>query len=261
MRFLSATENSKARRRANPKGPSLHGRRQGRPLRAGLRALVDQLLPSLRLSLPGGEGHLDPATLFDPPAREVWLEIGFGGGEHLAWQAQQQAAAASGTGLIGVEVYLNGIATLLRALSDDPAALARLRLYQGDARELLPRLPENSLARVMILFPDPWPKTRHHKRRLIQRDSLDLLALALQPNGELRVATDDPGYLTWIMARLQDHTAFEWCARGPEDWRRRPADWPATRYEEKALAAGPPLHLPTLQTPRRKRDAAPIRRL
>ena len=113
-----------------------------------------------------------------------------------------------------------------------------LRLYIGDARDLLEQLPDALFDRIFILFPDPWPKRRHHKRRLIQAATLDLLARVLKDGGELRFATDDAGYLAWALERFCDHPALAWQVSGPADWRRRPDDWPATRYEEKALRAG-----------------------
>jgi len=215
----------------------LYGRFQGRPLRAAQKRVLQDLLPRLAVSLPPGGGKLDLRSLFGPEQSRYWLEIGFGGGEHLAWQAAHQAELQSPVGLIGVEFYLNGIAAFLRQI-EGTAAAARVRLYQGDARDLLAALPDQSLERVFILFPDPWPKKRHHKRRILQAAVLDRLAEVMLSGAELRVATDDRDYLRWILERLQAHPKFNWTARGPEDWRERPADWPQTRYEQKALAAG-----------------------
>ena len=211
---------------------NLYGRRQGRPLRAARRALLDDALPRLQIELPEG-GGIAPAELFDPPPRRLFLEIGFGGGEHLAWQAARHPEA----GFIGAEYFITGVASLLGQLRDE-ALQTPLRLFIGDARDLLERLPEAVFDRIFILFPDPWPKRRHHKRRLIRRATLDLLARVLKDGGELRFATDDPGYLAWALERLTDHPALAWQVAGPGDWRRRPDDWPPTRYEEKALRAG-----------------------
>ncbi len=210
-----------------------YGRRQGRPLRAGRKALLEEALPRLEITLPEDERPLRAEELFDPLPQRLFLEIGFGGGEHLAWQA----AHNPDTAFIGAEYFVTGVATLLGQLQEQGAE-APLRLYLGDARDLMERLPDAVLDRVFILFPDPWPKKRHHKRRLIQRETLDLLARLLKDGGELRFATDDPGYPSWALQRLSDHPAFAWQVAGPDDWRRRPADWPATRYEEKALKAG-----------------------
>lgn len=214
---------------AKPQTRKVFGRRQGRPLKPNLQRLVDDLLP--RVALDAAAERIDPAALF-PEAREVWLEIGFGGGEHLAWQA----AANPGVGFIGAEVFINGIATLLREIEERP--LGNVRVWREDARLLLDALPARSLSRVFILFPDPWPKLRHHKRRIVQRATLDRLAEVMIPGAELRLATDDASYLPWIVERLSGHPGFRWLAAGPEDWRRRPDDWPETRYEAKALEAG-----------------------
>lgn len=208
-----------------------YGRRRGRPLRHSRATLMTDLLPRLAIPAPAVGQTLDLRALF-PATEAVWLEIGFGGGEHLAAQAE----AHRGVGVIGAEPYVNGIAGLLARIAE--AKLGNIRLWPGDVRELLVAFPPASLARVFILFPDPWPKARHHKRRLIQRPFLDELARVMAPRAELRFATDDPGYLTWSLERLTAHSGFEWLARGSADWRVRPADWPPTRYEAKALAAG-----------------------
>ena len=219
---------------------NIYGRRQGRPLRAGRQALLDEALPRLQIELPADETEVRPEQLFDPVPEQLFLEIGFGGGEHLAWQIARHPEA----GFIGAEYFVTGVATLLGHLQEGgtdslPAGDAPpLRLYIGDARDLLERLPDAVFDRIFILFPDPWPKRRHHKRRLIQRQTLDLLARLLKDGGELRFATDDAGYLSWALQRLSDHPALAWQVAGPRDWRRRGADWPATRYEEKALRAG-----------------------
>ena len=160
------------------------------------------------------------------------MEIGFGGGEHLA----AQAAANPEIGLIGCEIFENGIAKLLARI--ERGRLENIRIFPDDARLLIPALPPASINRVFILFPDPWPKRRHHKRRLVSEETLDGLAEIMTDAAELRLATDDRDYLCWILERAANHPAFEWLARRPEDWRRRPQDWPPTRYEEKAQMAG-----------------------
>jgi tRNA (guanine-N7-)-methyltransferase len=212
---------------------NLYGRRQGRPLRAGRKALLEEILPQLEIALPEDGDLLVPALLFDPPPAEIFLEIGFGGGEHLAWQAARHPAA----GFLAAEYFITGVASLLGQLRAAGSG-APLRLYVGDARDLLECLPDAALDRIFILFPDPWPKRRHHKRRLIQPATVALLARVLKDGGELRFATDDPGYLDWALQRLTAEPALVWQVAGPADWRRRPDDWPATRYEEKALEAG-----------------------
>ncbi len=212
-----------------PRKP-LYGRRKGRPLKPAQSAALERLLPDLALDLTAIPG--DPKTLFEPPAEALWLEIGFGGGEHLAWQARNNPAA----GIIGAEFFINGVANLMKQLEDSGAR--NVRVHEGDALDLLAALPEGVLDRVFILFPDPWPKTRHHKRRIVQRATLDRLAALMKPGAELRVATDDPSYRLWILERVTDHPCFDWSVEGPEDWRRRPEDWPPTRYEQKAIRAG-----------------------
>lgn len=209
-----------------------YGRRRGRPLRHGRAALIAELLPKLAIPAPEAGEVLDLRALFARAPAAVWLEIGFGGGEHLAHMAE----AHRDIGLIGAEPYVNGIAGLLARI--EAARLDNVRLWPGDIRALLPAIAGGALERVFVLFPDPWPKVRHHKRRLIQRPFLDELARVLAAGGELRFATDDPGYLEWSLERLTAHPGFEWLASRPADWRTRPADWPATRYEAKALAAG-----------------------
>jgi tRNA (guanine-N7-)-methyltransferase len=193
--------------------------------------LRETLLPQLRLELPAG-GRLDPRVVFADPVDAVWLEVGFGGGEHLA----AQAAANPRIGIIGCEVFENGVVKLLAELQR--RALGNVRLFVDDARLLIAALPEGCVARTFILFPDPWPKLRHHKRRIVSTATLDALAHAMSDGAELRLATDDADYLRWMLERATIHPAFEWLARQPDDWRWRRADWPPTRYEEKALAAG-----------------------
>jgi len=214
---------------------TLHGRRRGKKLRAGQQSLLETLLPRLALALPVEPAKIDLAQAFGGslPPDGVWLEIGFGAGEHLVWQAEQNP----GVGLIGCEPYLNGVAKCLAHI--ERAGVTNVRLFTDDARLLMAALPARSLSRAFVLFPDPWPKTRHHKRRFVRRENLDRLAELMLPGAELRLATDDPSYLPWMVEHAGTHPAFEWLAEGPADWRGRPADWPATRYEQKMLAGKP----------------------
>ncbi len=224
----------------------LYGRRRGRKLRPAQQSLRDTLLPKLRFDLPAGP--FDPHRLFARPVEQIWLEVGFGGGEHLA----EQAARHPQHGFIGCEVFENGVVKLLAEIHK--RALDNVRLFIDDARLLMAALPEASLSRAFILFPDPWPKQRHHKRRIVSSATLDLLAGAMTEGAELRLATDDRDYLRWMLERATAHPAFLWLARRPQDWRERPADWPATRYEEKAIAAG---RVPAfLRLERHKRESA-----
>jgi tRNA (guanine-N7-)-methyltransferase len=208
-----------------------YGRRRGRRLRTSQQALLETLLPSLAIDARSAE-PIEPRGLFGGDTRALWLEIGFGGGEHLA----AQAAAHPDIGFIGCEPFVNGVVSLLAQIK--ARELRNVRLWPSDARALVARLPAQAVQRAFILFPDPWPKLRHHKRRLIAAPFLDALARVLAPGAELRVATDDRDYLVWILERLTGHPAFRWTAQSAADWRDRPADWPPTRYEQKAVAAG-----------------------
>ena len=220
----------------------LYGRRKGPKLSTHQKQLRTELLPRLALRLEAGR---DPRSYFSNAVDDVWLEVGFGGGEHLLWQCENH----SNIGMLGAEPYESGVAKLLSKLDslshcgDDGAALrSRIRIYEGDARDIIAALPDASLGRAFILFPDPWPKKRHHKRRLVQTDMLDGLARVMRGGAELRFATDDAGYLAWTLERLTAHPAFLWVTKRALDWTARPADWPATRYEAKALH-GPPAYL------------------
>jgi tRNA (guanine-N7-)-methyltransferase len=209
----------------------IYGRRRGRKLRAGRKQLCNELLPQLAFAL-SEPGLLDPAVLFPTSPTAVWIEIGFGAGEHLAWQAAEHPDI----GFIGCEVFENGIARLVGEIAR--RGLANIRIFADDARLLLDRLMPGSVGRVFILFPDPWPKERHHKRRIVAPATLDRLGAIMSPGAELRLATDDPGYCDWMLERLTAHPDFVWEKRAAADRRRRPTDWPATRYELKARAAG-----------------------
>ncbi len=206
----------------------LYGRRHGHALRAGQAALVEELLP--RLAVPQ-EGALTAARLFGDD-RPLQLEIGFGAGEHLA----AQAAAAPGTGFIGCEPFLNGVVGALGHVRD--GALENVRLHMGDALEVVERLPDASLDRVYLLHPDPWPKARHAKRRMMNHGPLDLIARKLKPGAEFRLGTDDPTYCRWSMMVMDRRRDFTWLAQHPRDFLTRPADWPETRYERKARRQG-----------------------
>jgi tRNA (guanine-N7-)-methyltransferase len=204
--------------------------RKGRPLRKGQQQLIDHVLPRLAIALPDN-GKLDPRSLFSRNRPQVWLEIGFGGGEHLA----EQARANPDVGLIGCEVFLNGIATLLAQVSRSARQCAALS--RGRARPA--RCAARRVARPGVpAVPRPWPKRRHAERRFIQPANLDLLARLMKPGAEFRVGSDDPTYIGWALAHVTRHPAFAWTAQGPADWRARTADWPQTRYESKALREG-----------------------
>ncbi len=205
----------------------LYGRRQGHKLRLGQQALVEERLPLV--SVP--EGPLDARTLFGDD-RPLWLEIGFGAGEHLAWQAEANPKA----GLIGCEPFLNGVVGALGHA--ERLELTNIRLHMGDALDVLERLPDSSLDRVFLLHPDPWPKARHAKRRFVNPGPLDRIAAKLKPGGEFRLGTDHPVYGRWALMQMGRRADFEWLAKTPADWQVPPADWPRTRYAAKALREG-----------------------
>jgi tRNA (guanine-N7-)-methyltransferase len=211
----------------------LYGRRKGPKLSAHQKSLRETLLPKLCLDI---SALAAPGTCFGSPVEDVWLEVGFGAGEHFVWQAENHPDV----GLIGAEPYEGGVAKLLSRLEGRRAP--NICIHEGDARDIIEALPDESIGRVFILFPDPWPKTRHHKRRFVQTDMLDALARIMKPGAELRFGTDDAGYLAWTLERLIAHPTFEWTAESAPDWMSRPADWPQTRYEAKALH-GPPAYL------------------
>jgi tRNA (guanine-N7-)-methyltransferase len=209
-----------------------YGRRHSRKLRGGRRALIQDMLPRVRLAVPRDGGGLDASVLFGGPMAEIWLEIGFGGGEHLAAQAQ----AHPDIGMIGCEPYVNGVASLLAIMERD--GLGNIRIFDDDARLLLDSLAEASIGRAYLLFSDPWPKKKHHKRRVLSREILDTLARLLKDGAELRFASDHMGYVRWTLERTTRHPCFRWLAGSRRDWQQRPADGYETRYEAKAAAAG-----------------------
>jgi tRNA (guanine-N7-)-methyltransferase len=209
-----------------------YGRVKSRPIKPRQAALMESLLPTLRAPLE----PFDPRAL-KPDASEVWLEIGFGGGEHMAAQAARRPDVL----IIGAEPFQNGVASAVRHVEEQ--GLGNVRIHDGDARELLARLPDASLERIFILFPDPWPKARHHKRRLVQADLAVELARVLKPGGRLRFASDWADYVDWSLERLTAQPAFRWTAERADDWRRPPADHITTRYEEKRLGDCDPVFL------------------
>lgn len=208
-----------------------YGRRKGKALRAGQQARLDRLLPGLSLDLEAAAPDRLESLFPRRPAKLV-LEIGFGGGEHLAAEAE----AHPDTGYIGAEPFLNGVAKLVSEI--EARNLANIRVHHGDARPLLDWLPASALDRIDLLYPDPWPKARHWKRRFINRRNLDRLARVLKPGGLLHFATDIDSYTRWTLAHIHAHTRFLWTASAPSDWRTPFPDWPGTRYEAKARAAG-----------------------
>jgi len=211
------------------------GRIKSRTLKPRQAALFDSLLPSIAVPDPAA-GPIDPQVLM-PGCDEVWLEIGFGGGEHLA----EQAARHPGTLMIGCEPFLNGVGSALRHI--DERGLKNVRLHADDARAVMAALPDGSLDRIMILFPDPWPKARHNKRRFIQPETAAEITRLLKPGGRLRFVTDWKAYADWALEILNRTVGLSWAAEQADDWRAAPADHVITRYEEKRLGDTAPIFL------------------
>jgi tRNA (guanine-N7-)-methyltransferase len=207
------------------------GRRKGHPLRAHQASLYETLLPKLVLDLSVA-ALAELRDLFPIPVNNVRLEIGFGGAEHLIAQAQ----ANPDTGFIGCEQFVNGMAKALAAIAAE--GLANIRLHHGDATEVLAWLPPASLARVDLVYPDPWPKRRHWKRRFVQDESVAAIARVLRRNGEFRFASDVPDYAAWTLRHLTRSPRFAWTAERADHWRQAWPGFPGTRYEAKAKRAG-----------------------
>jgi tRNA (guanine-N7-)-methyltransferase len=206
------------------------GRRKGHKLKPRQAALFDELLPQLALDL-SVKAPADLRTLFGG-VEDLRLEIGFGGGEHLAAEADR----APGTGFIGSEPFVNGMAKMLSLIAAQN--LRNVRLHHGDAAELLAWLPDRSLARVDLIYPDPWPKRRHWKRRFVQAASIAQLGRILKSGGEFRFATDIADYAAWTLRHLAQSPGFVWCAERADDWRLPWPGFSGTRYEAKAKRAG-----------------------
>ena len=212
---------------AAPEGPRFYGRRKGRPLRQSMQNLLDNALPNLRVKT-----DIPVTDQFDHAPSDIFLEIGFGGGEHLAGLAQNRPDA----GFVGAEPFVNGVASLLRHVENEN--IENVRLWDDDVRLILGQMAEDTLAGAFVMFPDPWPKRRHAARRILQPSLMDELARLIRPGGSLVLASDDPTAKSWLLQAATGHPAFQWTARSADDWRVRPDHLPETRYMQKALREG-----------------------
>ncbi|TAL31830.1 MAG: tRNA (guanosine(46)-N7)-methyltransferase TrmB [Alphaproteobacteria bacterium] len=237
-----------------------YGRRKGKAIRPNRQSAYNLVMPWAQIKIDersatsqathpsesrdpadpgfrrGGEElkPIDPKSFFDFPVEEVWLEIGFGNGEQLIHQALQNPDI----GMIGCEPFMNGVAALCRDIKDK--GIKNIRIWQDDARLLMPRFKNHSFARCFLLNLDPWPKKRHHKRRFVQQETLDDLHRLLKKGSELRMSTDDPSLAVWELEKTYFHKGYKWLAESASDWRNRPADMLETRYQKKGATAGRP---------------------
>lgn len=206
------------------------GRRVGKSLGPAQRALMEELLPQRRLdiSMPA----TDPKSLFPVEVKQVWLEIGFGGGEHLARLARENPDV----GFIGVEPFINGLVKLLRTIEEE--GLQNIVLFDDDANFLLNWLPANSIDQLFLLYPDPWPKLRHHKRRFVKTSTIGAIAKVLKSGATFSFASDIPDYVNWTLRHVLANESLHWPALGPDEWLTPYPGWQSTRYEEKAKREG-----------------------
>ncbi len=203
----------------------LYGRAQGHKLSPRQARLFERLLPKIEINLSQPLANIDTA-------RPLALEIGFGGGEHLCARAQ----AMPHVNFIGCEPFQNGVAKILSQI--EAHKQKNIRLHYGDARPLLAALPADCVDDIYLLYPDPWPKKRHHKRRFVKAETLSLLHNVLKPHARLWIASDIADYIGWTLAHIRAHGQFDWTAEKASDWQAPPKGWTGTRYEQKALAAG-----------------------
>lgn len=204
------------------------GRAKGKPLSPAQTRLMETEFPRVDFGAAVAAGKNPISDITGP----IWLEIGFGGAEHLLWQASQNPDVT----LLGVEPFLNGVVKAVSGLTQD--GLTNIRLHRGDARDVIKLLPDNSLERVFVLFPDPWHKARHNKRRIINMEFLEDLHRVIKPGGTFRFGSDIIHYVDWTLTRIKRHGGFDWPATAQSEWRVRPDDWPSTRYLEKAIREG-----------------------
>ena len=222
---------------------NFYGRFKGKGLRDSQQKYLDEDLAALSPGAVGWEENpdrteLDLEEMF--PGKDVWLEVGFGGGEHMV----HQAAHNRDVGIIGCEPYINGVAMLLGKIRD--AKVDNAKVHPGDARDMMDVLPAQSISKAFLLYPDPWPKKRHHRRRFVTQEHLQPLTEVLKPGAIFRVATDIPDYVRQTLQEVPK-AGFEWLAEGPTDWREPWGDWISTRYEQKALREGRTPHYLTFR--------------
>jgi tRNA (guanine-N7-)-methyltransferase len=210
----------------------LYGRRQGRPLKQSRLDVLDTLLPALQIA--PDDAPIDLAKLFGKAPSSFWIEIGFGNGEHVAGLLRRHPDFS----MIAAEPFINGMAAFLKDIRNEPDVQDRVRVVMDDAIPVLWRLPDQCTDGIYVLNPDPWPKVRHHKRRIISQPNLDTFARILKPGGHLIMATDVDDLAEWMLTEATKHPAFEWTAESADDWRRMPEDWIETRYEAKGKKAG-----------------------
>ena len=222
---------------------NLFGRRKGKPLKGIQAELMQTFLPKLQINLDGQEQIL-PENLFQQHHHEIWLEIGFGSGEHLISLLKNNY----NIGMIGCEPFISGMAKVVKAVKIEGLS-DQIRLFDGDARILLEKLTANSISRVYLLYPDPWPKKRHWKRRFISQPNLELLAHVMKSGAELRFASDIDSYINWTLELVLKHKAFQWTGETVNDWKQPWNEWLSTRYEKKAIREG---RIPTYLTFQRK---------
>ena len=215
-----------------------YGRRQGRKLSSTRAGVLDAVLPQYQITLDDiSDGKdIEPTIFLGSDTEEIWFEVGFGNGEHLA----EQAVRNPNIGMIGCEPFINGVSNLLRLIEKNN--IENIRIWTDDARILMDKLRPNTISKIFVLHPDPWPKKKHHKRRFIQDETLDMFANFMKKSAELRLATDDARLADWMLDKVWHHKNFKWLAKKADDWRIRPDDWPETRYGKKQLA-GKPVYL------------------
>lgn len=218
---------------ANTKVKHFYGRRKGHALSSRQDRLLASTLPKYSVNIDADQtADIDTDALFSRKNAPLWLEIGFGKGEHIYAQAE----ANPNVNFIGCEPFVNGVVGLLDKLSEHKQE--NIRIYPDDARDVLARLPSGSVERLFLLHPDPWPKNKHEKRRFVSQENLKNMARVMKDGAELRIGTDHFNYARWTMFQMHLTPFFKWDAQSADDWRVRPEDWPETRYQQKALQDG-----------------------